>query len=239
MKILEEASQPMAWCVDTKGKVYPVYVHPYGALDDSAIEDAAWLYCAAGRTDDSYIKYIANEIIDEYLVSNAEEALDTIQEAKTTLLDTESLKQYSNLSTLVSKVTSYIKEYAHELDDRDNAEHWLLGSELSDLGNSIKQELNNNFMRVRLGSEYQTHTERRGALYFRISSTNGFDWYKIVEKFVVDLSASRTILTITIESDQSSTGKRVVYVNHMPLNDFLMKKKFVVESLQPLVDTIQ
>ena len=44
MKILKESFSNSAWCISRSGKVIPLRVHPFGALDDDSTEDAAWLY---------------------------------------------------------------------------------------------------------------------------------------------------------------------------------------------------
>lgn len=226
MKILKESRSSTAWCIDTRGNIYDVYVHPYGAYDMDAIEDAAWMFLVnfGSKSDNElFIDYIANQLIFDFDLETMQEVDNSIDDIKLSLTEIESIQKYSQLKALVSAVISSIKE---KVDNSD----FVSDNELSSQSNKIKKMLNNNFLRVRYGSHFQTFLESEGSLYFRVSSS-GVDWYNIILDFTLKFSENHNIKDITIEKDKASTGTNKIYLDHMPFEDFLFKKPFIVEAL--------
>lgn len=225
MKILEESNIDNAWCVSRRGRIIPVKVHPFGALDDDATEDAAWLYVVNDDYDKSeIIKYIANQMCYDYGIDNNWESSEIESIVSESLEDIESLKGMPSVKELIQKVYDYIA-FIRE----GNA---LSELQTEALGKTIKNHLNENYLRARYGSEYQNRIERAGALYFRTSSSDGFNWYDVILKFIDYLTVNKKVITVTIERDTSATGDRKVYVDHMSLSDFLMQKPIVIESIR-------
>ena len=130
----------------------------------------------------------------------------------------------SNVNTLIENVYDDIASI------RDG--NALSEDQTESLGKAIKKHLNENYLRARYGSEYQNRIERPGALYFRTSSSDGFNWYDVILNFIDSISVTKKIRTITVERDTSATGDRRIYIDHMPLNEFLMKKPMVIESVR-------
>lgn len=224
MKIFEAFSPSRAWCVDRKGNAVPVRVHPFGAMGEDSIEDAAWLYMFTDYKDKSkLVKYIANAIVNEYAIGDYNDAVSTLNEE---LRDIESLKGNIHINILCEDCSTYLATLMFDPDE-------ILSDKVTkELGREIKNYLNENYMRVRYGSHYQSFTEREGAMYFRTSSTDGFNWYNIIVNFL-DTAVSRfKIREVTIERDTSSTGYKKLYVDHLPLSEFLMKKPEVIECVK-------
>lgn len=236
LKMLTESNASKAWCISRSGNVVPVRVHPFGALDDDSVEDAAWLYVAAsGQCTNSLIGYIANQLCYDYNIGGSwsdEDITDLVQEC---LNDIECLKGLSGRSSVVTSLINSVIDYLIKLkaNASDNTEILanMTEDELETEGLEIKQFLNENYLRVRLGSEYQNYTERKGAVYFRTSSTDGFNWYPVIFKFLDDLSRTTRIGEVTVERDTSATGDRKVYVDHMSFDEFLLQKPIVIESV--------
>ena len=225
MAILLEMNQnSKAWCIDTTGKVYDVYVHPYGANDTDAIEDAAWLYLNNFpiSAKDSYISYIADKFIEDFEINSELDLKLSYADIIESLKEIESIQQYSGLDALIQLVLKEVKNkiLSNDIDSKnlDTAEH------------AIKQILNNNFIRVRYGSEYQTTVDNPGALYFRISSNNNFNWYDVIMKFTLKIMDKYRIGSITIETDHATTGRRVIYYDHVPIDEFILNKEIVMEA---------
>lgn len=223
MQILAESKKSTAWCLGKDGTVYDVYVHPYGAYDMDAIEDAAWLYLVNFGNKQKYVNYIADQLINDFSLESEEDIDESFQDIKLSLTEIESIQKYSELNSLVDSVIQTMK-------DRLLLSEYEVGSTLDKTAKEIKSMLNNNFIRVRYGSHFQTFVENPGCLYFRISS-EGVNWYKAILDFVLRFSENNIIKDITIEKDMASTGTNKVYLDHMPFEDFLFKKPFVVEAL--------
>ena len=230
MRILESISST-AWCIDRTGKAIRVNVHPFGALDDDAVEDAAWLICFVpekGRRDKSLVDYISKQLCIDYGI-DISWSIHMVESLVYDCIDTiECLRHMEPARIrLEHQVIERIMDIKchNAIDDIDEAEVQAAGAK-------IKKYLNENYLRVRFGSLYQTYTERAGAIYFRTSSTDGFNWYNIIINFLDSIVGKYNVKEVTIERDQSATGDNKVYVDHMSLSDFLMKKPEVIESIK-------
>lgn len=225
MKILSEELLTFAWCVNRNGKIIPVKVHPFGALDEDSTEDAAWLYVTNDNYDKSeLVKYIANQLCYDYGIDENWDSSEIKAIISESIKDIESLKGMQNVNTLIEDVYDYVALIREGND--------LSEDQMESLGKKIKKYLNENYLRARYGSEYQNRIERSGALYFRTSSSDGFNWYNVILKFISTITNTKKIKNITIERDFSATGDKTVYVDHMSLNDFLLKKPIVIESVR-------
>ena len=224
MKILERYNTYNAWCINRSGRTIPVKVHPFGALDDDATEDAAWLYVVNDGYDKTeIIKYIANQMCYDYGIDNNWESSEIEDIVSESIEDIECLKGMSNVKELIQKVYDYIA-----IIREGNA---LSESKTATIGQSIKNHLNENYLRVRYGSEYQNIIERPGALYFRTSSSDGFNWYDAIVKFIDHLTLNKKVATVTVERDVSAAGDKKGYVTHMTLKDFVLQKPIVIERV--------
>lgn len=227
MNILLEAFSTRAWCIDRQGNVVDVRVHPFGALDDDAIEDAAWLLLHDAKYGiSSLIKYIANQIYWDYGIDETW-ADEDIKDLVDDVISTIACLKGMNISTIIDLVCDKLSDMllSEPIDVMPE-------KSVEELGMSIKEYLNSNWLRARFGSEYQNFTERAGAMYFRTSSTDGFNWYNVICKFLCDISSKYKVTEVTVERDVSSTGDRKVYIDHMPFNEFLLNKPIVMESVK-------
>ena len=223
--LLESGKYSKAWCLDTSGKVYDVYVHPYGAFDTDAIEDAAWLYLNTYPNNSysmKYIDYISDKFIEDFNIESLSDCALAYKDIIDSMKEIESIQTYSNLNILVqniiTSISNKIKDSNYTISNTKEAEK------------KIKEILNNNFIRVRYGSEYQTTVDNPGALYFRISSNNHFNWYDVIMNFTLIIMNKFRIETVTIETDHATTGRKVVYYDHVPIDEFILNKEIVMES---------
>jgi hypothetical protein len=97
----------------------------------------------------------------------------------------------------------------------------------------INHELNQTFLRARIGGEYDTVAGNKD-MYFRISST-GFRWNNIIDEFLTKRQES--ISTVTIERDKESTGSNEKYIthkgspiDHMPLETFFDESEGKIDA---------
>lgn len=227
--VIEAISSASAWMVRVDGTVFPVFMHPFGDADSDAVEDAAWLACTDNLSvadEDRAIKYIAAQFIQDFGIENTDDVKTCFQDVHDTLSEIECLKTLPKASLFVHKCEKYLQ------DCSDNLLEILQDIDTKKDCDYFKSILNNQFIRVRYGSEYLTQIEKPGALYFRVSSTH-VDWYEVIMNFCI--AFDRKIATVTIESDHASTGKRVVYADHVPWNEFLLNKKICIEALSKYV----
>lgn len=225
MKIIEQLFSSRAWCVHRTGRIIPVRVHPFGAYDDDAIEDAAWLYIYDNDYDPTeLIRYLANQFYYDYRIDTQwtyDDIYDLIHES---IFDIECLKGVAGVGELVDDIVNHLVNNSYSVR--------LTPAQTEDLGGQIKRYLNTSYMRVRYASEYQNYSERHGAIYFRISSTDGFNWYNTILKFIENISTSLDINEVTVEKDKSSTGVYKLYIDHIPIEEFLLQRPIVIESVK-------
>lgn len=228
--LLETPNYASAWCIDRQGTVYDVYVHPFGSLQDDSLEDVAWLWCN-GFTDvkDKAAEYYLVTLWSDCDFSSGDMSIEEFkQEICDSVDEIECLRGNSNAPKFASYICALADDRFRDFEWNDD---WIDYQYIERVGEELKAYLNNNILRVRFGSEFQTTVTREGSLYFRISS-NSFDWYRLIINFIDELSQRRKIKDITVEKDKESSGSSTVYVNHMPLNDFLMNKPVVMESIR-------
>lgn len=224
MKILEAFSPARAWCIDRAGNIIPVKVHPFGALGEDSIEDAAWLYLFTDYSDkQSLITYISNKLIFDYSIDDSAYGYTVIDEELDSI---ESLKGHLGLNNLIAVIDNKVEAIV------DGSELSMTEDATDKLGDDIKTYLNQNYTRVRYGSHYQNYTEREGSIYFRIASNDGFNWYDNIISFLDKAGSRFKLKDITIEKDIQATGIKRIYVDHLELSEFLMRKPIVIESVR-------
>ena len=224
MKILEVYSPARAWCIDRKGNIIPVKVHPFGAAGEDSVEDAAWLYLFTDYSNkQSLLEYICNELILEYAIDDYTDGYSIVEEELDSI---ESLKGHPGLNKLISTISNSVK------DILEGGQDAMTETDIDKLGNDIKTYLNQNYTRVRYGSHYQNYTEREGSIYFRIASDDGYNWYDDIINFLDKAGSRFKLKDITIEKDIQATGVNRIYVDHLSLSDFLMRKPIVIESVK-------
>ena len=228
--LLETPNSATAWCIDRSGKVYNVYVHPFGSLQDDSLEDAAWLWCNDfNEVKPQCAKYYLATMWNDCDFASGDMSLEEFkEEIVESLEEIECLRGNANARKFGAWLGVLAEEHFKKTEWSDD---WVYSFDLEELEDGIKDYLNNNILRVRFGSEFQTKIDRAGSLYFRISSDN-YNWYNNILKFIDELSQRRKIVDITIEKDKESSGSDTVYVDHISLNDFLLNKPIVAESLK-------
>lgn len=226
MKILQEDYNRNAWCMNRRGDIIPVRVHPFGALDDDAIEDAAWLFLKDSMLPRNQLsRYMANQICYDYGVDELWQSSEIATLITEVISEIESIRTLPNYQAVIKDVIKYQQSIKEDVVD-------LSEEETQALGTRIKKTLNENYLRIRYGSEYQNRIDNAGAVYFRTSSTDGYNWYNNIVKFLEYITSTRKVLDVTIERDVSATGDHIVYYSRMPLSEFLMASPIVVENVK-------
>lgn len=225
MEILRESKSSSAWMVRKDGRVFEVFMHPFGDLESDAIEDATWLAVTDNMYDNEAISYILAQFISDFNILTLEDVKECRTDVKSTM------QELVCVSTYVYSFANFVDTLMKRYDALTESQIELYRKvNLSAECKKIKDILNNGFIRVRMGSEYLTQTETPGALYFRISSNDGTDWYDTIMNFACNLH--KYISTVTIETDRASTGRYEVYADHLSWDDFLMQKPVIMEALQ-------
>lgn len=223
MQILTENFTTNAWCISNKGKIIPLKVHPFGAIGEDAIEEAAWLFTVRDSMPSKFlIQYIINEIYYQYVEGNCLSFKDINNIVREEILNIESLKNTRDVEEIITDVCVLFLMPTYS----------MLRESTTNLGNRIKSHLNENYLRVRYGSEYQNKIEKEGSIYFRTSSTDGFNWYPTIIKFLDSISANYNIKDVTVKRDASATGSNKIYIDHVDINEFLLNKPRIIESIK-------
>ena len=116
--------------------------------------------------------------------------------------------------------------------------------DLEELNVAVVKRLNDEFLRARNGGMYDSVGDNTGEIYFRVSSTNGFNWFDIIWNFVYKHKSR--INSVTVVKDNEALGLKKDYIyyhgqdglnkkefNRMPIDRFLMLKgNPVVEKLE-------
>ena len=222
-----------AWMVRQDGYKIPVTVHVYGAMEDGKVlEDsmsleenvfaATFVYKYSNR---EFSRKVAAEVIAKWAIRALGERLE---DENLSISNIDNVKDIDLLDGIPYKVVfnnalsmreiwnlvpdSWIKNFDEKLEELEDYS-----------GSEINEPLNQEFMRVRYGGEYDTNSSNK-EIYFRISST-GFEWNRVIDKFLSDFG--RTVTMITIEKDAESTGSNNVYktskgvpIDRLPINSY-------------------
>lgn len=209
-----------AYMIRNDGKEFPVSVHPYGSLDsvEETVSMSEWLY---KHTNNASTKELIIELIATW-------AWNYI--SFTDIKVTNSIINY--LNSLPYKIISidFIKSLSEKLEDND-----YVKDNIDELNKIVCEELNQEFLRVRIGGIYDSIIGNKDA-YFRVSSLN-FDWFNIIWNFVE--THKNSIDTVTVVADEEATGKENYYykyknepVDRMPRDEFLtLSPAFVIEAI--------
>ena len=223
--IIQKLMPSRAWCLDRYGRVYDTYVHPFGSFDaDSGDEDSAWLWCNGFKVQAPYCEdYLIKRFWIDFGPYKEEPLAVFLETISDSVQDIECVKHNDKSASLIRVLQSRaISNYQEHGSDSS----WIDLMQLTYEGANLTKFLNNNVLRVRLGSEYQTYIENEGAIYFRISSTS-FDWSDVIYHFLKDLQRRFTIKTVTVERDFGSTGDRLVSIKDLDINDFFNNRQEV------------
>jgi hypothetical protein len=213
-----------AWMIRNDGLEIPVVTHVYGTPEDEYYDiDDENTYVATfllkhGKT--------TNAVIDKYFIvyfsALIRQGVDPEQYIKE--LPYRAVFDDSNeyLSGLWNKYKSLVPQTINKYD-------------VAAVNRDINHELNQAFLRARVGGRYDTVPGNKDA-YFRISSA-GFIWDTVIDTF---LRGKRSLIsTVTIERDSESTGSNKMYttrkgsiIDHMPLETFLEESEGEIDALE-------
>lgn len=194
-----------AYMIRNDGEEIPVKVHPYGNPDviEETLYASQWLY---QHTKNSGTK----SLILSLIASFAYDEFGTTENIKGQLLDWIKTFKYIVLT----------EEFINSLPDLDDVKI----SDSNALNKLVCDELNQEFMRARLGGMVNSFSGSK-EMVFRISSV-GFNWFNIIYMFVHD--HKRDISSVTIAKDEEATGYENYFYKHrgnvfnqMPIDEFL------------------
>ena len=217
-----------AYMIRNDGKEFPITIHVYGNRDVRDVEEtlfaSEWLYSHTNsqETKDLVIEFLSAWVFEAVPFKNG-----VFEDVKKYLQDYWSGVKVISLQFLKS-VSKKIDDFMANSDVGD----------LEELNEKVNDALNNEFLRARNGGMYDTVGDNVGEMYFRVSSTNGFNWFDIIWNFVY--KHSNSIKAVTICKDTEALGLSEDYYyshngkvfNDMPVDDFLMMKgNPIVEKL--------
>lgn len=222
-----------AWMVRQDGYKIPVIVHVYGAVESgNKLEDpmsleenvfaATFIYKYSKR---EFSRKTAAKLIARWAIRTLGEQLEDKGIKITDLEDIRKIDLMTNLPYKVVFDNSITMEEIWDLVPDEWFENFdETFKKLSDYsGSEINELLNQEFMRVRYGGEYDSSSSNYD-IYFRISSV-GFSWNKVIDEFLSNFG--KKITSITIERDAESTGLDNVYktskgvpINSLPIDSY-------------------
>jgi hypothetical protein len=224
--VAEERTEDMtnAWMVRNDGLEVPVTTHVYGTpeseyhiVDDENTYVATFLIKYGKDVDapiDRYFKVYFAELLNQ--------GFDIAAYVKG-LPYSAVFKDLGDNDYLLKLWDRYKSAMPYSINEYDIAQ----------VNRTINHELNQTFLRARIGGRYDTVAGNKDA-YFRISST-GFRWNGVMDRFLKDRRAR--ISTVTIERDHESTGSNKIYItrknsliDHMPLEIFLHESEDEVDA---------
>lgn len=232
IKILTE-SPINAWMIDRDSVIYDIKkAHPIG---EGTIEDADWLLSEALADNDNITKFIIMTLIKDIIIDTGYADDSSMKFTKEDFME-----EYDYLypDNSLSRSTRELIEDSIDKNNLKYAEDYeklftslSKGIGYNKLSDYVKDYLNNNFLRIRRGGNYDTlSTSRLNEYYFRISS-NGYNWYNNILDFLMNnKSVSLKNVVITIQKDPVTTGEDTVYANHISFDDFISRKIYI-ESL--------
>lgn len=214
-----------AYMIRNDGKEIPVKVHPYGNPEnyEETLYASQWLYANTAHEE-------TKKLVLTFIKSFAYEELGA-----TSNIVNELKYWIENLPYVV--LTDEFLDSTPQIEDAEVGD-------LASLNKMVCLELNQEFMRVRLGGMVNSSPNSK-EIVFRISSTH-FNWFNIIYMFVHN--NKRNISGVTIVKDEEATGYENYYYKHkgevynnMPVEEFLSQSgNPVVESLDsPLEKSLQ
>jgi len=211
-----------AWMIRNDGKIFPVLSHLYGNSEEveETLYAAEWLYDSTknNSTKNLIIKFIASWI-------DKTNHTDPISRPEMIMVEIDKRKYRILSKSFITKISEEIINASIE--------------DLETLNDLIIKELNQEFLRARIGGIYNT-SSTSGECYFRVSSID-FNWFNIIYQFVYN---HKDIKYVTICRDEESTGSNEYYrhgsyiFNNLPIEEFLMiPGNPIVEKLDSLLET--
>lgn len=222
---VEKNGMGVAWMLARNGKEIPVKVHVYGLIGDIEENAAAALWLLKNAPYNKLIPFLKQYVA--YIAVN--EVPYTLEPGDGTFRNNlrAALIRGGNAGAWVGWSKEQTAEYLVSLvDDMTIDEIYDLGDTVDDnSGDFVARDLNENFIRVRMGGEYNTD-KLTGDTFFRIGSTYK-DWTDAIYMFVHD---HKNVSRIYVERDAESDGKelsneRDVMINGMPREEFLSAEK--------------
>ena len=214
-----------AWMLRNDGKEFPVTIHIYGDKDfvEETVYAAEWLYkhTNSEKTKHLILEFLATWINDEIPYSEGVFE-DTIRY----------LRKNFGSTKVISK--EFLQSISSTVDDL--IESGALEEDLEDLNIQVMTDLNNEFCRVRNGGMINSSTSDMGEIYFRISSTNGFNWFDVIWNFVY--KHKNQISSVTICKDYEATGSEKIYTHVNKVFDRMQVDEFIMMKGNPIVEKL-
>lgn len=183
-----ERKKPHAWMIRNDGKEISCLQHIYANKNDvyETLYAGEWLY---NNTRYDNVKLDVLSLINAY---------------GKTLTDKDFIKAILNdidKKPYVFLTKEFVLTHQKEILENENS------NSIEFFMARVEEELNNEFMRTRLGGMYNT-VDNSKDLYFRISNEK-FDWSDIIKHFIDN--HKKNIETVTVVYDEESTGKSDLY----------------------------
>lgn len=213
----------VAWMLGRDGKEIPVQIHVYGAigeLDENAAA-AIWMlkYAPYDKLVPFLKQFVAYVAVNEVPYTNDREIFNANL--------AKALSSGGNLGQQVGWTKEQTAEYLLGLvKDMSIDEIYDMGDNVTEnTGDFVAKDLNEMFIRVRMGGEYDTD-KLTGETFFRIGST-WKNWENQIADFI---DRHKNVTKIFVERDAESDGKeslteRDVMINGMSRDEFFAAKK--------------
>lgn len=213
----------VAWMLGADGKEIPVQIHVYGAIGEIDENAAAAIWMLTYAPYDKLIPFLKQFVA--YIAVNNVPYTDDRDTFNANLA--KELSSGGNLGQQVGWTKEQTAEYLLGLvKDMSIDEIYDLGDNVTEhTGDFVAKDLNESFIRVRMGGEYDTD-KLTGETFFRIGST-WKNWEKPITNFI---DRHKNVTKIFVERDAESDGKeslteRDVMINGMSREEFFSAKK--------------
>lgn len=220
---MQKNGMGVAWMLAHNGKEIPVQVHVYGAIGELDENAAAAIWMIKYAPYDKLVPFLKQFVA--YTAVNQVPYTDNRDQFNADLA--KELSSGGNLGKQVGWSKEQTADYLLGLvKDMSIDEIYDLGDTVTEhTGDFVAKDLNETFIRVRMGGEYDTD-KLTGDTFFRIGSTYK-DWTNAIYMFVHE---HKNVTKIYVERDAESDGKtslteRDVMINGMSREEFLSAEK--------------
>lgn len=227
-----------AWHLRQDGVAFPVPVHMYVTNDeDYASEADAASFLIKTKSQDIDLAEYVLDIWMALLIENSISYDATESDINSAILNSLELLPYHFNYSLTSKQYLDIHNKQGNFNDTGSLYDFIdkIDLDKSNISDSIKRSLNQQFCRVRYGGQYDT-LEGNSSIWFRISSV-GYNWANTIYVFTANNYRKLKINSIFICRDYESDNGEVngkpeyfykakdgaVYFD-MPINDYLSEE---------------
>ena len=221
----------IAWHIARNGKVFETSAHLYVEQDEDLYSEAqcSALLLKAGASDTKFLNTVIDLFLGFVLIEN-EENLQNVFEDDFVNFDISELYPFDVILTNSEIIA--IHKQCNNYNSWQQLKTFLRNSDITNISNKVEELFNNFFCRARYGGMYDVDIGD-SELYFRISSTDGFNWANIVYKFVAENYKKLRVEYVTVVRDAESDkgfgsysqeyyrAKDGVTYNHMPIEEFL------------------